>query len=292
MFRPMLACDADLTKLTYPLAVSPKLDGIRAVVRDGQLLSRTLKPIPNRAIRTALSRPELNGLDGELVVGPPHAADVYRRTVMGVMAEDVEVSWTYYVFDRHDLALPWSERYARLHDVRADNVVPLAHTHVESLDDLLEYEQLMLRQGFEGVMLRALMSPYKHGRSTVREGYLLKLKRFADSEAEVLDVIEEMHNANEPTVSALGLTKRSSHKANKVGKGRMGALRVRDVHSGVEFELGTGFSDDDKRFWWTWRHNHEGRTRPLVKYKYLPVGVKDRPRHPVYLGIRSLEDLA
>ena len=51
--KPMLAalCE-DVTKLRYPVIASPKLDGIRALVIDGQLVSRTLKPIPNRYVQS------------------------------------------------------------------------------------------------------------------------------------------------------------------------------------------------------------------------------------------------
>lgn len=69
----------DLETLDYPVLVQPKLDGIRAVVKDGRLLSRTLKSIPNASIRAALERTVFEGLDGELVVGDPTADDCYRR---------------------------------------------------------------------------------------------------------------------------------------------------------------------------------------------------------------------
>jgi DNA ligase-1 len=95
-----------------------------------------------------------------------------------------------------------------------------------------------------------------------------------------------MHNGNEATTNELGRTKRSSHKGNKSGKGRMGALRVKDIHTGVEFELGTGFTDADKEWWWD-----DSKLGLTVKYKFFPVGVKDKPRHPVYLGLRSPIDL-
>ena len=65
--------------------------------------------------------------------------------------------------------------------------------------------------------------PYKCGRSTVREGYLLKLKRFADGEAVILGCCEQMHNANAAQQDAFGRTKRSSHKDNKIGKATLGA---------------------------------------------------------------------
>ena len=51
--------------------------------------------------------------------------------------------------------------------------------------------------GFEGAMVRSLDGRYKNGRSTLREGLLLKVKPWKDSEAEILEVYEMMRNENE-----------------------------------------------------------------------------------------------
>lgn len=292
IFKPTLACDADLEKLTFPLFASPKLDGIRCSIVQGRALTRTLKNVPNYAVYNHLSRAELTGLDGELIVGAPNAHDVYRTTVSGVMSRDEVPDYTYYVFDLHNVPGGWWRRFERLsseYDSQG-TIKVLQHDFVENLDQLVAYEHRALKEGYEGVILRHPNAPYKFGRSTAREGYLMKLKRFQDSEAVVLEVLEEQHNGNEATTDNLGRTKRSSHKANKTGKGRMGALRVRDLYSGVEFELGTGFTDSDKVWWWSWAETN-GLDGLIVKYKFFPVGVKDKPRHPVYLGLRSPIDL-
>lgn len=292
-FKPMLAAEADMAKLRYPLFASPKLDGIRASVLGGKLLTRTLKEVPNRHVFKMFSMPMFNGLDGELIVGRAYDKDVYRATVSGVMTRDGEPDFTYWVFDLHDLpASPYHERMEQLvsaHDDTHANIEVLPQEEIRRLDDLLAYEERQLDLGYEGLILRDASALYKFGRSTAREGALLKLKRFVDSEALVLGVEEEMHNANEAKTNALGRTERSSHKANKIGKGRMGRLRVRDIHTGVEFHIGTGFTDGDKEWFWMRAAGLVGRI--IIKYKYFPIGVKDLPRHPVYLGLRDKRDL-
>lgn len=55
MFKPLLACNADLSKVRYPVYVSPKLDGIRCIVINGIAMSRSMKPIPNRYIQSQIS---------------------------------------------------------------------------------------------------------------------------------------------------------------------------------------------------------------------------------------------
>lgn len=290
-FRPMLACEADLTNLSFPVFASPKLDGIRASVVGGKLLTRSLKEVPNRVVFDYFSKTALEGLDGELIVGDPTAADVYRNTVSGIMSRDGNPEFTYYAFDIHNAKTEFSRRLEMLYESFDGLTVVqiLPQVLISNADDLLSYEAYIVNSGYEGVILRAPSSPYKYGRSTAREGYLLKLKRFEDSEALVLEVIEEMHNGNEAKTNALGRTERSSHKDNKIGKGRMGALLVRDLKTGVEFQIGTGFNDSDRAWWWEQRH---APMPPVVKYKFFPVGVKTKPRHPVFIGLRDPKDMS
>lgn len=293
MFKPMLAADADPALLRFPLMASPKLDGIRASVVNGKLLTRSLKEVPNRHLFHSLSLDALDGLDGELIVDSPMAPDVYRKTVSGVMSHEGISGAAFHVFDLHNRNAPYHERLQELREFKWPaglqvSVSILPQAHIQDEQQLTTYEAALVSCGYEGVILRDAEAPYKFGRSTAKEGYLLKLKRFQDSEAEVLEVIEEMFNANDAQTNELGRTQRSTAKANLVPKGRMGALRVRDVTTGVEFNIGTGFNDADKSDWWT---NHRARIGAVVKYKFFPVGVKDKPRHPVFLGLRSKRDL-
>lgn len=301
-FKPMLASPADFKLLKYPLFASPKLDGIRAVVLNQKLVSRKLLNIPNKHVYQALSgKPQFDGLDGELIVGSPTASDVYRVTNSAVMSHEGAPNVTFYVFDAHDRPEVFSNRLAyvreyvegwgkdrhaaaRLAGTPSVNIVVHEHVHINDEDALLEYEAAQTALGYEGLILRSGMGPYKHGRSTAREQFMLKVKRFEDSEAIVLGIVEEMHNGNEAETDNLGRTKRSKAKAGLTGKGTMGALAVRDITTGVEFEIGTGFTAADRA-----RMDWVGKT---VKYKFFAVGVKDKPRHPVYLGERHAGDMS
>ena len=92
---------------------------------------------------------------------------------------------------------------------------------------------------------------------------------------------------NEATISELGRTKRSSHKAGKIGRADLGALVVRSSE-GVEFNIGTGFTDAERAAIWNDRSHYLGK---LAKFKFFPVGIKGAPRHPAWLGFRSELDL-
>jgi len=280
----MLATDADLSTLRYPLLASAKLDGIRAIVIDGVVMSRTLKPIPSKYVQEAFGH--LEHFDGELIVGEPTSKTVYRDTVSHVMSRDKQdFDVRFYVFDH--VASPDDAYRTRANRLRKDDRVEiLPQQHVSTLEQLRTAEDYLLDQGYEGLILRDESAPYKFGRSTAKQGYLLKLKRFVDAEAEVIGFEERMHNGNVATVDALGHTKRSSHQANKTGLGDLGALVCR--FGGHVVNIGTGFDAAERKTIWNNRSKYLGK---LAKFKFFDYGVKDSPRHPVFLGWRSKLDV-
>lgn len=295
-FKPMLAVEAP-KDIRFPVYASAKLDGIRCVVRDSMVLSRTLKPIPSGFVQDTLGQPLFNGLDGELIVGAANDHNAMQATTSGVMTRDGEPDFTFWVFDFFtSLDMPYGERLQIMERAFRDGALAsypriklLKQTLIHNEQELRAYETVTLEQGFEGVMLRDPKGFYKFGRSTAREGYLLKLKRFADSEAVVIGVEELMHNANEATLDELGYTKRSSHQDGKVPMGTLGALKVRDLCTGIEFNIGTGYTAAQRAALWAlWLAG--GLVGKIAKYKHFEIGVKDAPRFPVFLGFRDAID--
>ena len=283
-FRPMLASPAKDHLIQWPVLASAKLDGVRAIVRGGVVLSRALKPIPNKNVQKRFSH--LEHFDGELIVGASNDPDVLRTTTSGVMRVEGDPEVSFHVFD-HIAAVdePYLSRVERLWQ-SSDDVWIVDQTIIQTAERLAEYEQTVLKQGYEGVMLRSPDAPYKFGRSTAREGYLLKVKRFHDAEFEIVGFEEEMFNANEATTSELGRTKRSSHKANKIPKGRLGALMLK--YGDTTFNCGTGFNDAERERIWAERDSYLGK---LAKIKYFAHGIKEVPKLPSFLGIRDVRDM-
>ena len=293
--RPMLACKTpeDLSILNFPVLHSPKLDGIRCLITEAGPMSRTMKPIRNEHVQSILTDPKLIGLDGELIMGDPTSKTVYRDTNSAVMSIKGSPDFTYYVFDRWDLyEHPFSDRLSALEDLYATGVLqaPVAlHRHSLARDvfELLEAEERALEAGYEGLVTRLPDAPYKFNRSTIKEQGMVKIKRFEDAEAEVIGVEELMHNGNEAELDERGYTKRSSAAAGQVPMGVLGAL-VCKTDSGVEFNIGTGFTAEERARIWSIRTSVVGM---LVKYKSFHIGVKDKPRHSVFLGFRDEEDV-
>lgn len=303
-FRPTLACDASmeyfaqLLKQGDLLYASAKLDGIRATIIDGRPVSRTLKPIRNRHIQESVDWSMFEGLDGELIVGDAFGEGVFARTSSGVMSEWGLPDWTYWVFDNcldptnygyrfHELC-HMSQRWP---DIRGGDHLALLHqepikNHINLLED---FEEEVVTIGYEGAIVRWAGAPYKQGRSTLRERYMMKLKRFQDSEARIIGFQELKHNENEATIDGRGLTTRGHSQANKRSAGMLGALRVVDLERPEwEFNVGTGFDASLRQEIWD---NQEAYLGKLISYRYLPVGTIDLPRHPTFKGFRHQEDL-
>lgn len=293
LFKPMKGDDADLSKLVFPYMVTPKLDGHRCIIKDGVAYTSAMKPVANQYIQGYFSGGQYDGLDGELVVGSPTANDVFNSTSSGVRRAHGEPDFTFHVFDYWASDQSAAARWKVLADMHnagkfEQTRVALVPMHIiETMLKLESIEAAYLGMGYEGVMLRSPTSPYKLGRSTVRENYLLKLKRFEDAEAEIVGFVEQMKNTNEATTNELGRTKRSSAKAGKVGKDTLGALVVRAIngkYAGVEFEIGTGLDDDLRQHIWYSQEQHLGT---VITFKYQGVGNYEKPRIPVFKGFRD-----
>lgn len=294
--KPMLAAPRPHPSMTFPQYASAKIDGIRAVIKDGIVFSRKLIPLPNRFLQETLGHPELNGLDGELTVGPAYAKNVMQVTSSAIMSEDGEPDFTFWVFDFWTCVdIPFAERFQIMQRAERDGVFegqtrilllkqPVMHNQKE----LDAFENTCLEQGYEGVILRKPLGHYKYGRSTAKEGHLVKLKRFVDAEAMVIGFEEKMHNANQATNDELGYTKRSSHQENLVPMDTLGALVVKDLATGVEFSIGTGFNDALRKEIWARRPNYMSQ---IVTYKSFPLGVKVAPRFPVFKAFRDSRDM-
>jgi DNA ligase-1 len=282
----MLAGKLDsIDDLQFPVYCTPKLDGIRCLIVGGEAVSRKLKPIPNAFVRTRL-RGLPDGLDGELMV--PGAKN-FGETSSAIMTRDGTPEFEYHVFDylHRDPAERYVDRLQRFDFMDLPDFVKLLYpTHRHDLASLMQYEEWCFEQGHEGVMLRSADGPYKFGRSTVREGYLLKLKRFEDDEAVVTGSVEGTSNQNAAEKDAFGRTKRSSAKAGKVGRGTLGALIVRDIKTGVEFRV--GFKDGEMADeLWANRDSLPGR---IITYRHQPSGRVNAPRFPKFVKFREAWD--
>ena len=280
---------SDPCSATFPCMVTPKIDGVRVLIRDGAAVTRQLKPVRNYEVGRLLSSLLPEGSDGEVYVDTGFAS-----TSSLVMSREGHGHFTYYWFDLlgPDLSEPYSARMRQLENYLTGHpelmnhpdftVVPLLPHIVTNAAELAAFEKEVLAAGHEGVMVRAPDGPYKCGRSTVREGILLKLKRFDDSEARIDGCEELLHNGNDKVGR-----KRTSHKVGMVPAGCLGALSVTDVRTGVAFRVGSGFTAVQRSDLWRARSALVGK---VIKYRHFGSG-GHAPRFPTYVGFRDADDM-
>ena len=320
MFRAMLAplnSPADtptfFEDIVFPQLVSPKIDGIRALVRPVELkeflsleetntidvqnvvLSRNLERLRSNQVQKWFSN--MLWCDGELAYNPT-ASDCLNVTQSYVRSRDKFCeTLKYYVFDYCEDAaaeLPYFERQLKLEEVvtrmKNPHVEIIPQIHVDTVEELLAIEANFLEQGYEGVMFRNPIGHYKHNRSTYRENLIYKLKRFKDAEAVIVECIEGKENLNTLETDARGYAKRSTNKEFMIGNGRLGKFRVRDPKTGEEFLVAAGVLKIPEREY-VLRHAEKfiGKT---ITYRYFDYGIKDERRFARFIAFRESWDMS
>jgi DNA ligase-1 len=233
--------------------LSEKLDGVRAYWDGSQFWSR----LGNRFHAPAwfvAGLPDVP-LDGELWI----ARKQFQRTVSIVRRQDQSDHWKevrYVVFDAPKLEKDFEKRLAFVRECLTNDGLryALAHDHqrCQGLGHLRAELDRLETLGGEGLMLRRAGSRYESGRSAT----LLKVKRFHDAEARVLQ----------------HLAGAGRHK------GRLGALLV-EMSDGTTFSVGTGFSDAERE--------SPPPVGSFITYRYQELSDAGVPRFPSYVGIRA-----
>jgi DNA ligase-1 len=293
--KPMLAYTIeDTSTLNYPAYISIKLDGIRVLVIDGVVYSRSMKPIRSKAVQELFGKECYNGLDGEILYGPWNAPNVFNLTTQTVMATELKPQFSkgqlrMAVFDytsggQYNVRNKIASEIVAMHGFQMEM---LGQDVVACEQDLLDYETWALNQGYEGVMVRSIRGLYKEGRSTEKEGTIGKLKRFSDDEALVIGFEEKQTNTNEKTINELGNSVRSQAMSGMVGANTLGAIVC--TCKGITFSMGSGFDDATRDEIW---NNKEKYIGALAKFKHFEVGQKDSYRFPIFLGWRDVQDMS
>ena len=290
--KPLLSCEVSVDNINFPIYVSTKFDGIRAMVIDSVVYSRSMKPIRNEHVQKLFGKPEYNGFDGELVVGDIYAKDVFQKTTSGVMSKDGEPDVTFYVFDIFtNNTEKYKERLYTLNDKlvldQYHNIVATQQLYIQTKEELTELLNKEKVKGGEGLIGRNPKGRYKYGRSTPKEQFSMKFKFFEQDEFEVVGFTERMHNSNEQKRDELGYAERSSAKEGMIPMNTLGSLVLK--YGDDTFNVGTGFSDALRDEIWFNKEKYLGK---LASIRYMSVGMDKLPRVPSFQGFRDEDDMS
>lgn len=193
---PMLAHEYEkhAAKMPFPCFVQPKLDGGRAIFKDGKFWSRNGKPLasPPDLVK------EVRAIFGDYIVDGEfynhEAKDDFEslmsaaKTIKGKNSKESLLQ--YHVYDmvgpvpfreRRNIILRLFENFGR----RSSLVHRVKTIHVGNKELLEELHESFLEQGYEGSMIRNPLVEYEAGR---RSYSLLKYKTVDDSEFRIVGI--------------------------------------------------------------------------------------------------------
>lgn len=295
----------EVASLPLPCIISPKLDGIRCLIKEGQLLSRSAKLIPNAQLQELF--PELTKdtqyvYDGELYI---HNVS-FQQITSNVMAHDRKPAKgiRFMAFDCMPLSeweadektRTFEERLAMLKrrfDVRKPKHAKIiTHRTVRSSDKITELFNKFLDMGYEGAMVRSPSGLYKHGRATVKQRTIFKLKSWRDYDGVILSVHEGKQLKEDASrgKDEHGRTKRSHKAEDYEPSGSFGyfTIELRDeaFEDGTTVEIGgwKGLTNELRDSIWT---NPQDWVGEWCSFQGMAVGIKDKPRIPKNFRLRE-----
>ena len=246
--KVMLAKPLEWHRVKYPCISTVKLDGIRAIYRDGTFYTRNGKVLHGlEALAGRLSSAPV--LDGELV-----CPGMDFQTSSGSLRSFAETpNAQFHIIDVPEH--PSKYFLSRIADARywvelQIDIVPWRHVH--NSDDIEAHYQACLNAGYEGVVVKPMEYEYVNKRSFD----WMKLKAINTVDARIVDIFE-------------GTGKYSSSA---------GGVIIQMPDSEVLVRVGSGFSDEQRDEIYAAPDDYIGRTIEIKYHEVTPDGSLRHPR--------------
>ena len=292
--KPMLLSndEFDIESLDYSeMYISPKYDGIRAVITNEGIKNRSLKTLRNTRIQEHFkslcdSIPEGFTIEGEI-----YAESTPCRTMAGIcnsLDHDVPLDTQLYLFGVVDDELTFNERQIVLNSFAQQqfagrfNIV--TQVKVESHEEATSMYEHFLDQGFEGAVLMDGRKLYKHGRVTIRQHIGFKMKPFREDDLKIVGVTERFKNLNDSQTNELG----RSYRRNTVdAKEPTGIAATFDclLPNGETTKVSIGGSEESRRLIWETQDSYIGA---YAVVKSMDYGTKTKLRHPNLIKVKGM----
>jgi len=277
VFLPMLASSFDKRKdkVTYPVDVQPKLDGVRCLAYwDGdsvKLMSRGGKQWEccNHIVEELMKiLPKGMVLDGELYI---HGKSFQEITKLVKKWRPESVDIVFHVYDvpkEPDGAIRpvWADRRWSLESLLEPfeecDSLEVVDTHLANTEeDVYKLQSQFLEEGYEGAIVREFDGEYRFG---YRSNKLLKVKNFCDEEYEIVDY------------------------TTGVGRFEGCIIWICKTDNGDEFKVVPQGTMEERKATYDTAGEHIGE---LLKVKFFELTDDNIPRFPVGIGIRLPEDM-
>jgi ATP-dependent DNA ligase len=258
------------SKVKFPLASQPKLDGIRSLIKSDGMWSRTGKPIIS-APHIFESLKPLFETNPDLIFDGELYADKFANDFNAICSIVKKTKPTsqdlldsanviqYHIYDLPSCDNTFVKRFKTLFNMNLPTCCVVVSTEqVDNENDLMAYYEDYVNMGYEGQIIR-LDEKYENKRS----GNLLKHKSFIDEEYTILDIIEGIGNKT----------------------GMVGSF----VFQNKEGEI---FNSSPKFNWEVCKEMWDNRNELIGKeatVKYFNLTPNNIPRFPYVIAIRDYE---
>lgn len=250
--------------------LTQKLDGVRCMAFVGKeevaLFSRQGKKILGcKEIETELlSYGKECIFDGELLADTSGSTiEVYGETTSALMSDGEKFGLVYHVFDCVD-EVPYTTRRNTLQKLLTDKphvkLLPVLYSG-DDVSQIKIHLDAARAKGQEGIMINLNSAPYRFGRTKD----LLKVKVMQDVDLRIIG-FEEGRGALAGTLGSIVV----DYKGNPLG-------------------VGSGFSIDDRKFFWENQKALLGRVATIQYFEEtVPKSGVPSLRFPVYLRLREV----
>jgi len=293
-FKPQLAPNEqpDLNTINYPMLASMKLDGIRAIFKDGELYSRSLKILPNIHLHTKFNNlKEYSKRNNVILDGELYCTSVSFNELSGIIrSDDKELPYDleFWCFD----CLSEENKYfgARIKDyewIRQEGLHPVTQKEVNSAYEVNACFEYALKQGFEGLILRNPTGYYKFGRCRSKANEMYKVKPFITYDSKIIGITQatEAREGSEKKINELGRSTTSQKKEDRIPVNKAAGFIVN--YKGKPLEVGLAKHTKEMREdIWKNKDNYIGK---VIEYRCMEVGmnVDGLPRHANFVRYRE-----
>jgi len=190
---------------------SRKYDGVLCAIRDGELLSSSLKPLPNVRLREYFKELLEFSKTGITLTGEMYSHKLtFQEIISVVMTQDKPVpeSFAFHCFDalkNDNISEPFKERLKHIPENHKLVKVEQILINTGEAYKFMELFNKYLEDGYEGLIIKNINGEFKCGRTTLNEGTGFKFKPYETQDAQIIDVIQatEAREGSEKTINEM-----------------------------------------------------------------------------------------